>query len=334
MNEETFLSALHESPTDEVTWLALADWLEEDGQAERAELLRLVRRLRTLPVMKRTRKRAALEDRVAALLEAGVRPVVPEITNGVGMRLALIPPGTFRMGSPPRESGRDGNDEKVREVTITRAFYLGVFPVTQRQYESVVGGNPSSFRHPGGSSVVLGMDTADFPVEMVSWPEAVAFCEALERREGRAPGGPPYRLPTDAEWEYACRGGAASTGPFPFGASLCSTQANFKGDEPYGGADDGPYLARTCRVGSYRPNAFGLYDVVGNVFEWCHDWIGPLEGVVDPTGPATGTQRVLRGGSCFNAGRHCRSALRGGSEPDDHNSFIGFRVVLGPALGE
>src|SRR5262249_34533605 len=160
---------------------------------------------------------------------------------------------------------------------------------------------------------VEGLDTSDFPAEMMSWDDADEFCRRLNEREKRSPPGLIYRLPTDAEWEYACRGGTASTSAFPCGASLSSTQANFKGDAPYGGASEGPSLGRTCAVGSYRPNAFGLYDTAGNVFEWCRDWIGPLEEVVDPTGPASGTVRVLRGGSCFNPARHCRSALRGGS---------------------
>src|SRR4051794_27525165 len=127
MNEATFLSALHESPGDEVTWLALADWLDDDGQSQRAELVRLVRRLRTLPVMTRTKRRAALEDRVAALLAGGVRPVVPEVANSVGMRFALIEPGTFRMGAPTSEAGRRAG-ETAHKVQLTRAFYLGVFP--------------------------------------------------------------------------------------------------------------------------------------------------------------------------------------------------------------
>src|SRR5262245_58983821 len=125
MTEDAFLAVLHESANDEATWLALADWLEDDGQALRAELVRLVRQLRTLPVMRRSRQRAPLEDRVAALLKAGVRPVVPEIVNGIGMRLALIQPGRFRMGSPRSEQERIGN-ERPHEVELTRPFYLGV----------------------------------------------------------------------------------------------------------------------------------------------------------------------------------------------------------------
>src|SRR5262249_7779624 len=125
MNEGTFLSALHESPNDEVTWAALADWLDDDGQIQRAELVGLVRRLRALPVMKRTKPRTTLEKRIAELLLAGVRPSVPEITGSFGMRLALIPPGRFRMGSPPGEAERS-DEETPHEVEITRPFYLGV----------------------------------------------------------------------------------------------------------------------------------------------------------------------------------------------------------------
>ncbi len=257
MNEDAFLSALHDSPNDEVTWLALADWLEESDQPERAELVRLVRWLRTVPVMRRTRKRAGLEDRVAALLAAGVRPVVPELVNSLGMRLALIPPGHFRMGSPEIEIGRD-DDEKIRAVTLTRAFYLGVFPVTQRQYERVMDANPSSFRPAGNSGyAVEGLDTSDFPAEMMTWDDAMAFCQLLNEREKRSPPGLVYRLPTDAEWEYGCRGGTASTSAFPGGASLSSTQANFKGDEPYGGAPEGPYLGGRAWSGRIAPMRSG-----------------------------------------------------------------------------
>jgi uncharacterized protein (TIGR02996 family) len=143
--EAAFLQALHADATDEATWLALADWLDEDGQGERAELVRLVRRLRTLPVMKRTKERARLEDRVAELLNAGVGPVVPEVVNSIGMRLALIPPGRFRMGSPAGEKERSKDEGPLHEVEITRAFYLGVFPVTQGQWQRVMGDNPSYF---------------------------------------------------------------------------------------------------------------------------------------------------------------------------------------------
>src|SRR3954447_19500024 len=140
MNEGAFLAALHDNVNDEVTWAALADWLEEDNQPQRAELVRLVRRLLALPATRSTPERKAAEERIAALLLAGVRPVVPEVTNSVDMRFALVPPGTFRMGSPQGERGRN-LDEKAHEVTLSRAYYLGVFPVTQRQFEEVMGYN-------------------------------------------------------------------------------------------------------------------------------------------------------------------------------------------------
>jgi formylglycine-generating enzyme required for sulfatase activity len=179
------------------------------------------------------------------------------------------------------------------------------------------------------------LDTGNFPVECVSWEEAVAFCEKLsdmaeEKREKRL-----YSLPAEAQWEFACRGGAPSSSPFHLGASLSSTQANFDGNHPYGGAAKGPYLERPTPVGSYRPNAFGLFDMHGNVWEWCADWFAEdyyaHSPGKDPTGPPTGTSRVLRGGSWNNGGQLCRAAYRFGREPGFRFYSIGVRVVLLPA---
>src|SRR4051794_5934732 len=181
MNEETFLSALHEDANDEVTWLALADWLEEDGQTRRAELVRLVRQLRALPPVRRTARRQSLEARVAELLLSGVRPAVPEVVNSLGMRFALVGPGRFRMGAPRGERLREP-DEEPRPVELTRPYYLGVFPVTQGQYEKVMGANPSLLRAKGErAEKVKGLDTSDFPVEGVSWDDCVEFCRSLAR---------------------------------------------------------------------------------------------------------------------------------------------------------
>jgi uncharacterized protein (TIGR02996 family) len=329
MNEDNFLAALHESPGDDVTWLALADWLEEDGQSERAELVRIVRRLRSLAVMKRSKERATLEDRLSALLNAGVRPVVPEIVNSIGMRLALIPPGHFRMGSPKGEKNRQRN-ETAHSVTITRAFYLGVFPVTQGQYRSVISTNPSHFRRNGpGKNRVKGISRerlARFPVEMVTWGDAQTFLERLQSRESDA--GLRYRLPTEAEWEYACRGGSASTGPFCYGDSLSPLQANFNGDFPYGSASAG--INRQCpsEVGSFLPNAFGLYDMHGNVWEWCHDWYGEYASgpAIDPRGPTSGSDWVVRGAAWFDYAQHCRSAYRVGCS-EIRTYHVGFRIA-------
>jgi uncharacterized protein (TIGR02996 family) len=334
--EAAFLAALHAEPKDEATWLALADWLEEDGQADRAELVRLVRRLRALPVMEVTPERAALEARVAGLLNAGVRPVVPKVVNSIGMRLALIPPGRFRMGSPSGEKVR-GGDEEAHEVELTRPFYLGVFPVTQGQWLRVMGNNPSHFCATGeGKEAVAGMDTGDFPVEQVSWVDAQAFLAKLAALPEEKEAGWGYRLPSEAEWEYACRGGASSSTPFCFGASLSSTQANFNGEYPYGGAEKGPNLDRTCPAASYRPNALGLFDLHGNVWEWCKDWYAedyygnsPAQ---DPTGPPDGSRRVIRGGSWQDYGQGCRAAFRYGSAPSVGYSILGFRVVAVPRV--
>jgi uncharacterized protein (TIGR02996 family) len=331
--EAVFLAALHADPGDEATWLALADWLDEDGQADRAELVRLVRRLRSLPVMEVTPERAALEDRVADLLNAGVQPVVPEVVNSIGMRLALIPPGRFRMGSPAGENLLGG--EAAHEVELTRPFYLGVFPVTQGQWLGVMGDNPSHFCATGGGrEEVEGLDTGDFPVEQVSWEEAQAFLAKLAARPDEKEKGWHYRLPSEAEWEYACRGGASSSTPFCFGKSLSSTQANFNGEDPYGGGEKGPNLGRACPAGSYRPNAFGLYDMHGNVFEWCEDlyaWGSYANSPAqDPLGPSNGSDRVFRGGSWGSNDWYCRAAVRGGCAPSYQDDGLGFRLAAVP----
>src|SRR5262249_7283183 len=197
VNEEAFLSALRDDPADEVTWHALADWLEEDGQADRAELLRLTRQLRLMPA----RKRKSVNRRAVLLLRAGVRPVVVERVNSLGMRFALVPPGRFLMGSRRSEEGRAGNEDR-HEVEITRPFWLGVFPVTQAQYQAVRGNTPSHFQKKGaGRATVRGLDTSDFPVETVAWADVRAFMRELAQKDGAE-----YRLPSEAEWEHASRG--------------------------------------------------------------------------------------------------------------------------------
>src|SRR5262249_23708089 len=163
----------------------------------------------------------------------------------------------------------------------------------------------------------------DEPVVCVSWNDAVAFVEWLARKDGK-----PYRLPTEAEWEHACRAGTST--PVWVGSSASSHQANFNGNFPYGGAKKGPYLAKTSKVGSYPPNAWGLYDTHGNVWEWCADWYDEhyyaKSPAVDPPGPATGTERILRGSSWLNWGKGvCRAAVRGGYAPASRYNYRGLR---------
>jgi formylglycine-generating enzyme required for sulfatase activity len=272
-----------------------------------------------------------------------------QIKNSLGMKLVLIPPGKFKMGSPKDEADALANEGPQHEVEITRAFYLGETEVTQAQFKKVMGYNPSYFstdgkgkegakffdfsKPGGGKDRVKGMDTDAFPVENVSWQEAQTFLKKLSELPEEKKKGRKYRLPTEAEWEYAARGGAPSYQVFGFGNSLSSQQANFKGNYPYGGAAKGPYLGRTCKVGSYPANGFGLRDMHGNVDEWCQDWYGrdyygksPRR---DPPGPAKGSDRVVRGG-CWSshAGLFCRSASRNDCSPAVRTHVLGFRVAL------
>jgi formylglycine-generating enzyme required for sulfatase activity len=232
-----------------------------------------------------------------------------EITNSIGMKLVLIPAGHFRMGSPATEKGR-GPDEEQHEVEITRPFYLGACEVTQEEYQKVMNANPSHFSAKG-----KGKDMGRLPVESVSWEEAVEFCRKLSKRPQEG-GSRTYRLPTEAEWERACRGGVLSHQVFHFGNSLSSEQANFDGREPYSDAAPGQTLSRTTPVGSYgRKNPFRLLDMHGNVWEWCSDWYNK-------------DHPVLRGGSWKAPPRQCRSASRRGLGPGERADDVGFRVVL------
>jgi formylglycine-generating enzyme required for sulfatase activity len=241
-------------------------------------------------------------------------PLAKDFINSIGMKFRLIPAGEFMMGSPEDDENRF-RDEKQHQVRIAKPYYFGVYEVTQEQYERIMGNNPSKFK---GSTN---------PVENVTWDEAVEFCKKLSAEEGRS-----YRLPTEAEWEYACRAG--KTTPFYFGSSIHSKQANFNGNYPIG-AKKGPFLKRTITVGSYAPNAFGLYDMHGNVWEWCSDWYGQgyyeKSPTVNPTGPASGSKRLNRGGGWESNAQFCRLTCRHRYVSSYREPDLGFRVVLVPS---
>jgi formylglycine-generating enzyme required for sulfatase activity len=270
-----------------------------------------------------------------------------EVESSIGMKLVRIEPGRFLMGSPAGERERFG-DEAQHEVQITKAFWLGVHEVTQEQFKAVMGYNPSYFSsdgtgkagveyertRPGGGKRKVPASTGSFPVENVSWEEAVEFCKRLTSRAAETTRGRTYRLPTEAEWEHACRGGAGSK-PFHFGNSLSSAQANFNGASPHGAAEKAGALGRPCKVGTYAPNAFGLYDMHGNVAEWCADGYGAdyysSSPRYDPSGPAESALRVIRGGSWFGGAETCRSARRSSYWLAYRGFFLGFRVALVPS---
>jgi len=229
-------------------------------------------------------------------------------TNALGMEFVRIPTGKFKMGSTEGY----GDEKPVHEVTITKAFYLSATEVTQAQYKTVTGQSPSRF-------------TSDTnPVERVSWNDAVAFCKALSKRDGV-----PYRLPTEAEWEYSCRAG--TTTPFYTGATISTDLANYDGNYTYGDGQKGVYRAKTTPVASFPANSWGLYDMHGNVYEWCQDWYNNAHyaksAAQDPKGPNAGSSRVLRGGSWYVDPSYCPSAGRGGSSPTYAVTRGGFRIV-------
>ncbi len=331
------LQAFIESHDDDGVRLVYADWLEENDQPERAELLRLHCRLvATCCEPDRYSERAGWQSRLVKLLRQGVRPSAPEQTvtagNNLDMTFAWVPPGTFLMGSPKGEEEKFGrepggvwengmqvgpsthDDEIQHRVILTKGFYLGIHQVTQAQWQAVMGSNPSKFK---GEAL---------PVERVSWDDCQEFCERLSRKAGKR-----FRLPTEAEWEYACRAG--TTTPFFFGSTISTDQANlaagFLGSVRI-------FTGRTTPVGKFPPNAWGLFDMHGNVEEWCQDWYGsywcPYES--DPKGPDYGSARVQRGGGCKDRPVRCRSANRGKIEPGYRGHlalggvFFGCRVCL------
>ncbi len=261
---------------------------------------------------------------VLASLDRSKLKLPETITNSIGMRLTLIPAGEFLMGSPDSDKDAEDDEKPRHRVRITRPFYLGKYEVTQAEYEAMMRDNPSYFEGKPKN-----------PVENVSWVNALRFCNQLSEREGLKPyyeisgetaqvpawNGAGYRLPTEAEWEYACRAGTA-------------TRYSFGDDEASLGEFcwfDGNSDLRTHEVGQKRANGFGLHDMHGNVWEWCGDWYAdgyykepPVD---DPRGPSRASIRVIRGGSWYRDPRLVRSADRLGFRPDYRSSNLGFRVA-------
>lgn len=252
--------------------------------------------------------------------------------KGEEYKFRYCPAGTFTMGSPESESDRDDDETQCR-VTLTNGFWMLETEVTQAMWKSAMGSNPSWFSSTGkGSSAVSGMNTSNFPVEHVSWEDCQEFVEKLNSL-GVAPKGFKFRLPTEAEWEYACRAG--TTTAYFWGSSLNGDKANCNGDFPYGTSTKGKFLNRTTEVGSYAANPWGVYDMHGNVWEWCEDRYGAYDALKRPLNPINvtgGSFQVLHGGSWNRSAKYCRSANRDADGPANRYDYYGFRLVLGREL--
>ena len=251
------------------------------------------------------------------------------ITNTIEMELVLIRAGEFLMGSPESDTDAMADEKPQHRVRITRPFYLGVTEVTQGQYQAVTGANPSHFK-----------GSANLPVETVSWLDAIDYCNALSRKEGLTPfyriqgetvevpdwNGTGYRLPTEAEWEYACRAG--STTRYSFGDDAAGLGAFAW----YSGNSRTLNVRLSQPVGQKRPNAWGLYDMHGNVEEWCWDgyeadYYSKKPPAADPLGPSQAASRVYRGGCWRLSPQICGSAFRHGHAPGNRSPLLGFRVA-------
>ncbi len=289
--------------------------------------------------MKRAIFFPAIVCMVALLASCADRKPAPTqnyITNRLKMQFVYVPPGSFLMGSPSNETGRF-DDETLHKVKITKGFYMQTTEVTQRQWETVMHANPSRFKSCGYNC----------PVENVSWNDVQQFIRKLNKLEP----GKRYRLPTEAEWEYACRLGAEKnnivvdsinivrSALFPKTDCLPTDIANYDGNFPLKGCPAGKFRGTTTPAGSFPPSDIGLYDMDGNVYEWCNDIYGPYPDctVTDPKGAPAGKTgnkgdiyRVFKGGSWYSSARYCRAAYRGKEKPDYRYCNIGFRLVMEP----
>ncbi|MBY0228383.1 MAG: SUMF1/EgtB/PvdO family nonheme iron enzyme [Gemmataceae bacterium] len=300
--KEALFAALRESPGDELAWMALADWHEEEGRDGHAEQVRLMTWLRgNLDAPDRAEREGRLRDLIAGGLVPDWPSLEIRLNRTTLLEAMLVPPGEFRMGSDARPWAR-GDEGPAHVVRMTRPYWIGRFPVTQRQWRALTRASPSQHACP------------DCPVERTNWQDCAAFCERLSEHSGRR-----VRLPTEAEWEYACRAGTSTEYHTGDGegamrlAGCCESEA-------------------TRPVGEGLPNGFGLYDMHGNVWEWMADAYGahPRKG-----GPRTNPKRlrashyrVSKGGSYSNTADCCRSSGRIGFAAGGRNTFIGCRVVV------
>jgi formylglycine-generating enzyme len=274
----------------------------------------------------RRQRRAGVEQLFDAL-ERRAPDQAKLLTNSLGMKLVLVPAGTFQMGSAADDPLHRLNETPRHEVALTQAMYVSVDLVTQEQYRRVMAVNPARFQPEVGGG-------PEHPVEQVTWHDANEFCRRLSALPMELQAGRRYRLPTEAEWEYACRAGTAT--PFCFGESLPANHANFDNNAGRGESQSDQPRGKTSPVGSFPANNFGLHDLHGNVWEWCADWYDgsyyQRGARLDPPGPATGRFRVVRGGSWRNHAATCRAAYRNALVPNNRDPYTGFRVVV-PAVG-
>jgi uncharacterized protein (TIGR02996 family) len=310
---DALLSGIVADPLEETRWLVLADWLDEFDDPRRAELLRLHRRLvNTCCEPDAHPERAAWQARLVELLVAGIVPCVPRHTltlpGGVPLVGAFVPPGSFLMGGTAYD-----NEKPVHRVTLTHGFFMGAHPVTQAQWHAVMGTDPSRFKGPTR------------PVETVSWDDCQEFCTRLT---GQLNGQATVRLPTEAEWEYACRAG--TTTEYHFGDVITPELANYDGKYSWNGSPKGPFRKETTDAGSFPANAWGLHDVHGNVWQWCANTYAAYElsaEIVDIE-ESNNNSRVVRGGAWDYDPIDCRAACRYTIAPAVRDLNFGFRVAF------
>jgi eukaryotic-like serine/threonine-protein kinase len=244
------------------------------------------------------------------------KEITIRVNRSVSLEMVYVDGSSFLMGSPKQEVFRRDDEGPVHEVELD-GFWMGKYEITQAQYKAITGENPSLYKGKRR------------PVEKVSWEDTMAFCRQLSEKLGYT-----FTLPTEAQWEYACRAG--TTGSFTFGECLSTADANYDGNYPIRGCPEGEYRKETWVAGSGKPNDWGLYDMHGNVWEWCLDYYSPeyITHITrkNPVGPPTGRERVFRGGSWSSDARNCRSAARYRSIPASSGEIVGFRIVMnGPA---